>query len=87
MSRRLPASAILLEEAPVDRPELAHRLPAREPLGYLSAAQGRPGFAIPAPAGLRLALPGRPVAPGVRRGRGHARSLPDSEHRDKEERD
>ena len=34
------ADAIVLEEAPVDRPELHARLPARRPLGYLSAAMG-----------------------------------------------
>ena len=35
--------------------------PAREPLGYLSAAQGGLGFAMPAAAGVRMALPRRPV--------------------------
>jgi benzoylformate decarboxylase len=49
------------EEAPVDRPELAYRLPAREPLGYLSAAQGGLGFALPGSTGLRMALPSRPI--------------------------
>lgn len=61
LARRLPRDAIVLEEAPVDRPEIHDRLPAREPLGYLSAAQGGLGFAIPAAAGLRMALPHRPV--------------------------
>ncbi|HKI92952.1 MAG TPA: thiamine pyrophosphate-dependent enzyme, partial [Gaiellaceae bacterium] len=61
LAERLPRDAIVLEESPVDRPELQHRLPAREPLGYLSAAQGGLGFAIPAAAGLRMALPQRPV--------------------------
>jgi benzoylformate decarboxylase len=61
LAERLPRDAIVLEEAPVDRPEIHARLPAREPLGYLSAAQGGLGFAIPAAAGLRLALPRRPV--------------------------
>ena len=34
---------------------------AREPLGYLSAAQGGLGFALPGAAGLRMALPERPI--------------------------
>jgi benzoylformate decarboxylase len=61
LAERLPRDAIVLEEAPVDRPTLHERLPAREPLGYLSAAQGGLGFALPAAAGLRMALPRRPV--------------------------
>jgi benzoylformate decarboxylase len=61
LAERLPRDAIVLEEAPVDRPSIHERLPAREPLGYLSAAQGGLGFAIPAAAGLRMALPRRPV--------------------------
>ena len=58
---RLPADAVLVEEAPVDRPELHARLPARRPLGFLSAAMGGLGFAVPAAAGVRMALPERPV--------------------------
>ena len=50
-----------MEEAPVDRPELAGRLAARESLGYLSAAQGGLGFALPGATGLRMALPNRPI--------------------------
>jgi benzoylformate decarboxylase len=61
LAERLPSNAIVLEEAPVDRPEIHNRLPAREPLGYVSAAQGGLGFAMPAAVGLRMALPGRPV--------------------------
>ncbi len=57
----LPRDAVVVEEAPVDRPEIHDRLPAREPLGYLSAAMGGLGFAIPAAAGLRMALPRRPI--------------------------
>ena len=51
----------MIEEAPVDRPDIHERLPAREPLGYLSAAQGGLGFALPAAAGVKMALPDRPV--------------------------
>jgi benzoylformate decarboxylase len=61
LAERLPRETIVLEEAPVDRPDIHDRLPAREPLGYLSAAQGGLGFAVPAAAGLRLAAPDRPV--------------------------
>jgi benzoylformate decarboxylase len=46
---------------PVDRPELHERLLAREPLGYLSAAMGGLGFALAGAAGIRMALPDRPV--------------------------
>jgi benzoylformate decarboxylase len=58
---RLPRDAIVVEEAPVERPELHERLPARAPLGFLSAAMGGLGFALPGATGLRMAVPGRPV--------------------------
>ena len=61
LAERLPADAIVLEEAPVDRPELQERLTAAEPFGYLSAAMGGLGFAVPGATGLRMALPNRPV--------------------------
>ncbi len=61
LAERLPHDAVVVEEAPVDRPDIHLRLPAREPLGYLSAAHGGLGFALPAAAGLRMALPERPV--------------------------
>ncbi len=61
LAERLPRDAVVVEEAPVDRPEIHARLPAREPLGYLSAAMGGLGFAMPAAAGVRMALPRRPV--------------------------
>jgi benzoylformate decarboxylase len=61
LAERLPRETILLEEAPVDRPDIHARLPAREPMGYVSAAQGGLGFALPAAAGLRMAVPHRPV--------------------------
>ena len=61
LSARLPRDAVVLEEAPVDRPDMHEWLPAREPLGYLSAAQGGLGFALPAAMGLRMALPKRPI--------------------------
>jgi benzoylformate decarboxylase len=61
LAERLPREAVVVEEAPVDRPELHDRLLAREPLGYLSAAMGGLGFAVPGATGVRMALPGRPV--------------------------
>jgi benzoylformate decarboxylase len=61
LAARLPPDTVLLEEAPSHRAELNARLPARAPLGFLSAAMGGLGFALPAATGLRLAMPGRPV--------------------------
>jgi benzoylformate decarboxylase len=61
-AERLPRNAILIEETPSNRPELHARIAAREPLGFLSAAMGGLGFALPAAVGLRLARPDRPVA-------------------------
>jgi benzoylformate decarboxylase len=61
LAERLPRETIVVEEAPVDRPELHDRLLAREPLGFVSAAMGGLGFALAGAAGLRMALPDRPV--------------------------
>jgi benzoylformate decarboxylase len=61
LAARLPSDAIVVEETPSSRPELHARLPAREPLGFVSAAMGGLGFALPAAIGLRMALPQRPV--------------------------
>jgi benzoylformate decarboxylase len=61
LAERLPRDAVVLEESPSSLPELLARLPAREPLGFLSAAMGGLGFALPAAAGVRMALPDRPV--------------------------
>jgi benzoylformate decarboxylase len=61
LAQRLPADAILVEESPSSRPELHARIPARVPMGFLSAAMGGLGFALPAAIGLRMALPDRPV--------------------------
>jgi benzoylformate decarboxylase len=61
LAERLPRNAVVVEETPVDRPELHDRLLAREPLGFLSAAMGGLGFALPAATGVRMALPDRPV--------------------------
>jgi benzoylformate decarboxylase len=61
LAERLPRDAILLEETPSSRAELHRRVPAREPFGFLSAAMGGLGFALPASIGVRMALPKRPV--------------------------
>jgi benzoylformate decarboxylase len=61
LAERLPADSTLVEEAPSSRPELHSRIPARRPLGFLSAAMGGLGFALPGATGLRMALPNRPV--------------------------
>jgi benzoylformate decarboxylase len=61
LAERLPRDAVVVEESPSSRPELEARVPARVPLGFLSAAMGGLGFALPAATGVRLALPGRPV--------------------------
>jgi benzoylformate decarboxylase len=61
LADRLPAETVLVEEAPSDRPELHARIPARQPLGFVSAAMGGLGFGLPAAVGIRMALPARPV--------------------------
>jgi benzoylformate decarboxylase len=61
LAERLPRDAVVVEECPVDRPELHERLLAREPLGFLSAAMGGLGFALGGATGVRMALPERPV--------------------------
>jgi benzoylformate decarboxylase len=61
LAERLPRNAVVVEEAPVDRPELHDRLLAREPLGFLSAAMGGLGFALAGATGVRMAVPDRPV--------------------------
>jgi thiamine pyrophosphate-dependent acetolactate synthase large subunit-like protein len=57
----LPADATVVEESPSTRSQLQDMVPARAPLGFLSAAMGGLGFAMPAAMGLKLACPGRPV--------------------------
>jgi benzoylformate decarboxylase len=61
LADRLPPEAVVVEEAPVDRPELHDRLLARRPLGFLSAAMGGLGFALGGATGVRMAQPDRPV--------------------------
>ncbi|RDI60365.1 thiamine pyrophosphate-binding protein [Nocardia pseudobrasiliensis] len=61
LAAAIPADTIVLEEAPSARAALYDLLPARHPLGLLSAAMGGLGFAMPTAIGLRLADPARPV--------------------------
>ncbi|OEV14155.1 thiamine pyrophosphate-dependent enzyme, partial [Streptomyces nanshensis] len=61
LARRLPAETVLVEETPSSRPELHALVPARSPLGFLSAAMGGLGFALPAAIGVRMGVPERPV--------------------------
>jgi benzoylformate decarboxylase len=61
LADRLAPDAVVVEESPSSRPELEMRLPARTPLGFLSAAMGGLGFAVPGATGVRMALPDRPV--------------------------
>ncbi|GDY32849.1 thiamine pyrophosphate-dependent enzyme [Gandjariella thermophila] len=61
LAERLPADAVVVEETPSTRPDLHALLPARAPMGFLSAAMGGLGFALPAATGLRMARPDRPV--------------------------
>ena len=61
LGTRLPANTILVEESPSSRELITELIPARQPLGYVSAAMGGLGFALPAAAGLRKAHPDRPV--------------------------
>ncbi|MEV6238437.1 thiamine pyrophosphate-dependent enzyme [Lentzea sp. NPDC051838] len=61
LAQRLPHDTVLLEETPSSRPDLHALVPARAPLGFLSAAMGGLGFALPAAIGVRLAGPDRPV--------------------------
>ncbi|MFD3926418.1 thiamine pyrophosphate-dependent enzyme [Streptomyces sp. NPDC058614] len=61
LARRLPADTVIVEETPSSRPDLHALLPARRPLGFLSAAMGGLGFAMPAAIGVRMGQPRRPV--------------------------
>ncbi len=57
----LPAETVVVEETPSSRPDLQRLVPARTPLGFLSAAMGGLGFGLPAAIGVRMASPRRPV--------------------------
>jgi thiamine pyrophosphate-dependent acetolactate synthase large subunit-like protein len=61
LAERIPAETIIVEETPSTRPDLHRLVPARRPLGFLSAAMGGLGFAMPAAIGVRMARPDQPV--------------------------
>jgi thiamine pyrophosphate-dependent acetolactate synthase large subunit-like protein len=61
LAQRIPAETVVVEETPSSRPDLHRLLPARAPLGFLSAAMGGLGFGLPAAIGVRMASPRRPV--------------------------
>ena len=61
LAARLPADTIVVEETPSSRPDLHRLLPARAPLGFLSAGHGGLGFGVPAAIGVRMGAPTRPV--------------------------
>jgi thiamine pyrophosphate-dependent acetolactate synthase large subunit-like protein len=61
LAQRLPEETVVVEETPSSRPDLHALLPARKPLGFLSAAMGGLGFAMPAAIGVRMGSPRRPV--------------------------
>ena len=61
LAERTARDTVLVEESPSSRELLQTMVPAREPLGFLSAAMGGLGFGLPAAVGLRMARPDRPV--------------------------
>lgn len=61
LADRLRPETVLVEESPSSRLHLQQMVPARRPLGFLSAAMGGLGFALPAAIGVKMALPERPV--------------------------
>jgi benzoylformate decarboxylase len=61
LAERLPVDTVVVEETPSSRPDLHRLVPARAPLGFLSAAMGGLGFGLPAAIGVRMASPRRPV--------------------------
>lgn len=61
LAERLPRDTVIVEETPSSRPDLHALVPARAPMGFVSAAMGGLGFALPAAAGIRMGAPHRPV--------------------------
>ncbi|WP_017540269.1 thiamine pyrophosphate-dependent enzyme [Nocardiopsis halophila] len=61
LAERMDPDTVLVEETPSSRPDLHRLVPARRPMGFLSAAMGGLGFALPAATGVRMAAPDRPV--------------------------
>ena len=61
LADRTSRDTVIVEESPSSRPLLQALLPARQPLGFLSAAMGGLGFGLPAAIGVKMAQPDRPV--------------------------
>jgi thiamine pyrophosphate-dependent acetolactate synthase large subunit-like protein len=61
LAERIPVETVVVEETPSTRPDLHRLVPARRPMGFLSAAMGGLGFAMPAAIGVRMARPDDPV--------------------------
>jgi len=61
LGERLPPDVVLVEECPSNQVELTLRIPARRPLGFVSAAMGGLGWGLSSAIGLRMGLPERPV--------------------------
>lgn len=61
LARRLPASSVIVEEAPSSKAAIQGLLALDAPLGYVTTASGGLGFAMPAAVGIKLALPHRRV--------------------------
>lgn len=60
LGNRISEDTIVIEESPSSRPELHRRILARKPMGFLTAAMGGLGFAMPAAVGVRMGT-SRPV--------------------------
>lgn len=60
-AERLPAESTYFEESPSNRRDLLAQLPVRAPFGFLTAAMGGLGFAVPGSVGVKMARPERPV--------------------------
>jgi thiamine pyrophosphate-dependent acetolactate synthase large subunit-like protein len=61
LAARIAPDTVVVEETPSSRPDLHRLIPARQSMGFLSAAMGGLGFALPAAIGVRMAQPRRPV--------------------------
>ncbi|MGS0687626.1 thiamine pyrophosphate-dependent enzyme, partial [Nakamurella sp. GG22] len=61
LADRIARNTVIVEESPSSRSLLHALIPAREPLGFLSAAMGGLGFGLPAAVGVKMAQPDRPV--------------------------
>lgn len=61
LAERLPAESTYFEESPSNRRDLLAQLPVRAPFGFLTAAMGGLGFAVPGAVGVKMARPERPV--------------------------